>query len=167
VPRDTNAKQDVYEWEEPGTGDCTQASPAYSPPNGGCVSLISSGKSPQDSSFLDASANGEDVFISTSSSLLPQDPGLIDIYDARVGGGFPQPTQAAPCQGEACQGAAQNPADITPGSASFVGPPDPVAKQRARRCPKGKRRVRRAGRVRCVPRKADKRKADKRRRAGR
>jgi len=157
TPRDTNSKLDVYEWQEAGTGGCTLSSPDYSLPNGGCLSLISSGKSPEDSSFVDASAEGEDVFFATSSSLLPQDPGLIDIYDARVDGGFPQPTPTAPCQGEACQGAAQSPADITPGSASFVGPPDPVAKQRARRCPKGKRRVRRGGKVRCIPRKANKR----------
>jgi hypothetical protein len=167
VPRDTNAKRDVYEWQQPGTGGCTASSASYSSPNGGCLSLISSGKSPENSFFVEASANGDDVFIATSSSLLPQDPGLIDIYDARVGGGFPQPAQLAPCQGEACQGAAQNPADVTPGSASFVGPPDPVAKQRARRCPKGKRRVRRGGKTRCVPRKANPRKTSKRGRARR
>jgi DNA-binding beta-propeller fold protein YncE len=162
VPRDTNEKLDVYEWQQPGSGSCTSASPDYSPFNGGCVSLISSGKSAEDSFFVDASADGDDVFISTSSSLLPQDPGLIDIYDARVGGGFAQPVPPAPCQGEACQGAARNPVDVTPGSASFVGPPDPVAKRKARRCPKGKRRVRKAGKARCVPRKAN-----KARRAGR
>ncbi|HEY5814997.1 MAG TPA: hypothetical protein VIS95_01495 [Solirubrobacterales bacterium] len=165
-PRDTNGAQDVYEWQEPASGSCTQASPDYSPSNGGCISLISSGQSSEDSSFVDASANGDDVFIATASSILPQDPGLIDIYDARVGGGFPQP-EPAPCQGEACQGAAQSPADITPGSASFVGPPDPSAKPKPR-CPKGKRRVRRAGKQRCVPRKPIvKAKANKSRRAAR
>ena len=74
TPRDTNAKQDVYEWQEPGSGGCTQASPEHSPINGGCVSLISSGRSSEDTAFVDASADGKDVFIATASSLFPRTP---------------------------------------------------------------------------------------------
>ena len=83
APQDTNGVGDVYEWEAQGSGSCQKA--------GGCISLISTGKSPEESKFVDASANGDDVFISTDSSLLPQDPGLIDIYDAHANGGFPPP----------------------------------------------------------------------------
>ena len=128
VPRDTNGKEDVYEWEAPGSGDCTSESFAFSSAAGGCVGLISSGESPQDSEFVEASPSGSDVFFATSASLLPQDPGLVDIYDARVGGGFPAPqAPPAPCEGEACQGAPVPPNDQTPASAAFSGPGDLVS----------------------------------------
>ncbi len=123
VPGDTNGALDVYQWELPETGDCTTAHPNYSEQNGGCVSLISSGQSPTVSEFIDASADGRDVFFTTGSSLLPQDPGLIDMYDARVEGGFPQPpAPPAICEGEACQGAPTPPNDPTPASAAYNGP---------------------------------------------
>lgn len=121
-PRDTNGVGDVYEWEEPGHGSCTEASDSYSKLNGGCVSLISSGQSPRDSEFIDASPSGEDVFFATLSSLVPQDSGLVDIYDARVDGGFaPPPGTPAACEGEACQSPPAPPLDLTPGSLSFSG----------------------------------------------
>lgn len=129
VPRDTNGKADVYQWEAPGSGDCTESSPLYSPPNGGCLSLISSGESPSDSEFIDADPDGSDVFFATASSLIPQDPGLIDIYDAREGGGYPPPPSPRPaCEGEACQGPLAPPNDPTPGSSTFEGAGNVVAK---------------------------------------
>jgi hypothetical protein len=122
VLSDTNGKRDIYEWEAAGSGDCTEASGSFSQGASGCVSLITSGESPEDSEWLDASADGRDVFFTTSESLLPQDPGLIDIYDARAGGGFPPPPSPVPvCEGEACQGAPTPPNDPTPGSSSFEG----------------------------------------------
>ncbi len=123
VPGDTNGALDVYQWELPGTGDCTTANPSFSQQNGGCVSLISSGQSPTVSEFIDATPDGKDVFFTTGSSLLPQDPGLVDMYDARVEGGFPQPpAPPAICEGEACQGAPTPPNDPTPASAAYNGP---------------------------------------------
>jgi DNA-binding beta-propeller fold protein YncE len=129
LPRDTNGRTDVYEWEAPGSGDCATESPTYSPPNGGCLGLISSGESPADSEFLESSPSGGDVFFATFSSLLAQDPGLRDIYDARVGGGFPAPAAApAACEGEACQSPPEAPNDPTPGSSSFQGAGNVVEK---------------------------------------
>jgi hypothetical protein len=88
----------------------------------GCLSLISSGKGGGDAEFLDASASGSDVFFTTASSLVPQDPGLIDIYDAREGGGFPPPAaEKPPCEGEACQSPPAAPQDPTPASSGFEG----------------------------------------------
>ncbi|HYJ00494.1 MAG TPA: hypothetical protein VEX36_12565 [Thermoleophilaceae bacterium] len=114
VPRDTNGEQDVYQWVKQGTGGCERAD--------GCVSLISTGTSPQKSEFTDASADGRDVFFHTASSLVAQDTRLIDIYDARMGGGF-DPPPAAPdgCDGESCQGASNAPADVPPASANGGG----------------------------------------------
>jgi hypothetical protein len=148
VPGDTNGKADVYQWEAPGKGDCTEASDSYSSSNGGCIALISSGQSSSDSELFDATPSGSDVFFSTSSSLVPQDSGLVDVYDARVNGGFaPPPTPPASCEGEACQGTPTPPNDPTPASASFQGAGN-VAKEPASkpRCSKGK--ARRKGR--CV-----------------
>jgi hypothetical protein len=156
VPRDTNSRLDVYQWERAGTGGCTEANASFSAEAGGCVELISSGKSKRDSEIVDASAGGKDIFFSTLSSLVPQDYGLLDIYDARVGGGFPPPPPPEPeCEGETCQSPAAAPGFATPATRS-TGPGDPVArprKQRAR-CPKGKRRARKGGKARCVSGKA-------------
>jgi hypothetical protein len=156
LPDDTNGKADVYQWEAPGSdsgeGRCTGSSPAYSSPNGGCLSLISAGKSPSDSEFIDASPDGRDVFFATASSLLPQDPGLIDIYDARAGGGYPPPPgQSAACEGEACQGAPAVPSDPTPASATFKGRGNVREGGSVRsRCAKGKvrRKIKTKGKVR-------------------
>ncbi len=131
VPRDNNGRQDVYEWQAQGTGSCQKA--------GGCIDLISSGESSEDSEFVDASPDGDDVFISTSASLLPQDPGLIDIYNARVNGGYPPPPAGpTPCEGDACQGAPSPLNDPTPASSSFHGPGD-LHEKKARRCKAPKR----------------------------
>jgi hypothetical protein len=149
LPRDTNGKADVYEWQAAsGAKDCKEkGAELYVAASQGCLSLISSGESPSDSVFLDASPDGRDVFFATNSSLLPRDPGLIDVYDAREGGGLPAPpAPPGPCQGEACQSAPPPPNDPTPASASFKGAGNLKPKSR---CSKGK--VVRKGR--CVARK--------------
>ncbi len=130
VPRDTNGKEDVYEWEQGGAQQqCEEANAElFVEASGGCLSLISSGESPEDSAVLDANADGQDVFFTTNASLLPQDPGLIDVYDARKGGGFPQPSRAAACEGEACQGPLSPPNDPTPASSAFEGAGNVVEK---------------------------------------
>lgn len=86
---------DVYEWEAQGEGSC--GTPA------GCIGLISSGPAPQGASLADASADGADVYFLTDASLVGTDPGSGDLYDARIGGGFPEPTPPIPCEGDACQ----------------------------------------------------------------
>jgi hypothetical protein len=141
VPRDNNAQQDVYEWEAPNSGGCAKVN--------GCINLISSGESPQKSEFVDADPAGDSVFFETTSSLLPQDPGLIDIYVARVEGGFPQPAPPASCEGEACQAPPAPPADITPASSVFDGAGNAVQKSvkrkhRKKKAHRGKRHKNRA-----------------------
>jgi hypothetical protein len=150
LPRDTNGKEDVYEWESaPGKEACERdGAELYVASSAGCLSLISSGESSEDSEFLDASPSGDDAFFTTSASLLPQDPGLIDVYDARVGGGFAQPARSAACEGEACQQPFVSPAEVTPSSLLFSGPGNltpslllsttkPVVKPVVKRCRKG------------------------------
>lgn len=118
VPRDTNGSEDVYQWAEvPSEAQCVaNGAETYVPSSGGCLSLISSGESAGDSELLDLSSNGDDIFFSTSASLVPQDPGLVDVYDARVNGGLPVHAVAAQCQDEGCQAKSAPPSSSSPGS---------------------------------------------------
>jgi DNA-binding beta-propeller fold protein YncE len=155
LPEDENGKADVYEWEAVGAApSCKdEADPDYYPADGGCLFLISTGRSEQDSELVDSSPSGRDVFFSTEESLLPQDKGLIDIYDAREGGGLPPPsTRPTPCDpnglaGPNCQQAQQaqsqrGPQTTAPGE----GNPKPI------KCKKGRRRAIRKGKEICIKR---------------
>jgi len=71
------SKEKVYEYEPQGLGSCTSA--------GGCVGLISSAGAEHETAFLDASANGNDVFFLTARPLVPTDiDESFDVYDAHV-----------------------------------------------------------------------------------
>ncbi len=165
VPRDTNGQEDVYEWKRAGSAkECEEVgAELFVAGAEGCLSLISSGQSPSDSEMVDATPNGSDVFIKTASSLLPQDPGLIDIYDARVNGGFAsEPLPPPACEGEGCQAPPAPPVDQTPASAVFRGAGNFKPGRGKPACRKGK--VHRKGR--CVAQK-NHRKASTSRRVGR
>lgn len=122
VPQDSNGRQDVYEYEPAGVGDCVKQD--------GCVALISAGTGNSDAGFLDASSNGDDVFFMTADKLLRQDfDTAFDVYDARVCSQshpcFPaQPASPPPCvTGDSCK-AAPSPASEAfgaPASATFAG----------------------------------------------
>lgn len=87
VPGDVNGRRDVYEWRA------------------GHARLISTGRSDADSFFGDASASGNDVFLLTRERLVGWDRDAnLDVYDARVGGGLPEPPQTREaCSGDDCQ----------------------------------------------------------------
>jgi hypothetical protein len=156
VPQDTNGARDVYEWEAVGTGDCAAAEA-----DGGCLRLISSGIGSSDSYFLEASADGSDVFFTTHDALVGWDTDGIgnDIYDARVDGGLQGPgISPAPCEGEACQpssqaapatSAIQTTADTGSGNAKVSRPRCPKAKQKPRAGARAKARHRLAKPGRC------------------
>jgi hypothetical protein len=88
VARDLNQAVDVYRWKN------------------GQVSLLSDGRSDSGSYFFGASNDGDDIFFSSKSPLLSQDydNGDVDIYVARIGGGFATTSQLPICTGESCQG---------------------------------------------------------------
>ncbi len=147
VLSDTNDKLDVYEWQAASSLAQCESSGAelYVDAAGGCLSLVSSGKGQVDSEFLDSSESGDDVFFRTGQSLVSQDPGLIDVYDARVGGGFPPHDKPRACEGEGCQGIVSTPAaPAAPGSRT------PTAGNPRPKCPKGTHRVIKKGKPRCV-----------------
>jgi hypothetical protein len=132
VVEDTDERPDVYEWEAKGIGDCTRSP--------GCLSLISSGRSPKGASFIDASADGSDVYFITDGSLVGSDPGSIDLYDARVGGGFGEATKPIPCIADACQSLPVSPEDPDPGTLikSSGNPPQSFATEKKKKKPKKK-----------------------------
>jgi hypothetical protein len=99
----TNSQINIYEWHE------------------GQVSLVSSGTAEEDDIEATITASGRDLTFETAQGLASQDSdGLLDIYDARLEGGFPLAQSARqPCSGDACQGPLTNPAPLlVPGSAS-------------------------------------------------
>ncbi|HET6570635.1 MAG TPA: fibronectin type III domain-containing protein [Solirubrobacterales bacterium] len=152
LPQDVNGVQDVYQWEAVGTGDCRVGNTNYFKANNGCISLISTGKSPGYSEIVDAGADGSDVFIRTESSIDARDPGLMDIYDARVDGGFaPPPPPPPPCVGDACQNVPEPPVEPTPSSSTFRGAgnlqPRANCRAAAKRAGRLSRRARRIRRV--------------------
>ena len=122
VPQDVNGLEDVYEFEPEGVGPAGarcepsgaggrevyktvrsfEADGRKGEEGAGCVGLISSGASSQESVFMDASGSGpggeegQDVFFMSSAGLVSQDTdGARDVYDAH------QCSPAAPCASHA------------------------------------------------------------------
>lgn len=156
VTNDSNGTWDVYQYEPFGLGTCDSAAASgmIALAEEGCVGLISSGTDDQSSIFMDASADGEDLFFATSAPLSALDNDDIpDVYDARVGGISPEPAlQPQPCVGEACQPSSSPPADSPPNSAGFNGPGNVKSKPH-KHCRKGQKKVHRKGKVKCVAKK--------------
>jgi hypothetical protein len=88
LPEDQNEIRDVYEWSPAGLG------------------LVSSGFADEKAVlYAGASGNGLNAYFTSRESLVPADTdgGEVDIYAARIGGGFPPAPQLPECSGEACR----------------------------------------------------------------
>ncbi len=87
VPHASDGRRNVYEYEN------------------GHVYAISDVAGGYESFFLDAGANGENVFFGTADQLLPEDmSNNVVVWDARVGGGFPVTVVPPPCEnGDSCK----------------------------------------------------------------
>jgi hypothetical protein len=141
-PRALNGKVNVYVWHE------------------GRVGMISTGLSQTSDEYPVVSQSGRDIFFLTRQNILPQDSdGLLDIYDARIGGGFPEPSvPAGGCSGDTCQGPPSVPSLLgAPASATFSGLGNPVApvskavvKPKVKPKPKCKRGYARNKKGKCV-----------------
>jgi hypothetical protein len=132
VPHASDGRQNVYEYEN------------------GHIYPISNVAGGYESFFMDASANGDDVFFGTADQLLPQDTSNnVVVYDARVGGGFPVTVAPPSCDnGDSCKPPPSPQPGVfgAPGSATFSGPGNitPVvtgavvkAKAKSVKCKKG------------------------------
>jgi hypothetical protein len=144
VSKDTNGTWDVYEYEPGGAGpehaacgpEAADGSEVYKPSRtyttsgiegeepAGCVALISSGSSSEESAFLDASETGSDVFFLTSAKLSPEDTDrAYDIYDAHECTTLsPCITQAGETENAECASEAGCRTPPAPGPSIF-GPP--------------------------------------------
>jgi len=127
----------VYEWHECAGETCADG-------EHGEVNMISGGQAPEGiRSPPTISATGSDIFFITREALVPQDKDtLTDVYDARIGGGFPY-TPPTSCSGEECQGQpSPQAAPSSAGSSSFTGPgnltPPLLAPQKSTPKPKPK-----------------------------
>jgi hypothetical protein len=156
VSQDANGVEDVYEYEPQGVGpetarcgpEAASAAEAFRPgltvevegktveEAAGCVGLVSSGTSSEESAFLDASAvgpggeEGEDVFFLTTARLSTADvDSALDVYDAHVCSAVapcPSPQASAPracTETEACRtaGSSQQTVVGLPPSATLTG----------------------------------------------
>ncbi len=119
APHAKDGRQNVYEYEEDH------------------VYPLSNVAGDSESTFLDAGANGNNVFFSSADKLLPEDASQnVEVWDARVDGGYPVNVAAPACMtAEACRTASPpTPALFgAPPSATFSGPGNLVAPQPASR----------------------------------
>ncbi len=166
VAADENTVNDVYEWEEKGTGSCGLETVA-----GGCVYLISSGAKDADPTwFGDADEEGNNIFFFTTQPLVAQDRDqLVDVYDARVDGGIAaqevMPKSVCENSGN-CRGEVFTPPVFSaPATFAFQGPGNvtPAAKPMVA-CRKGM--VRSHGMCVTKPHKAKQKKRQRRKRVG-
>lgn len=191
VPQDVNGVGDVYEWEPPGVGGCTESSGGFDARSTGCVNLISSGSASEEAGLLDASATGGrdaeghegggDVFFITTARLSSADyDSAADVYDAHeCSSAAPCPPAAAltppPCAtGDACKPAPTPQPTIfgAPASSTFSGSGNvtpagiPSARSSSTRAQRLARALRACRRQRSRRRSACKRRARRRYGAG-
>jgi hypothetical protein len=107
VPGDTNGSTDVYEWHD------------------GAVDLISGGTGSAHSTLIGTTPTGDDVFFTTDEKLVGWDGDFnSDIYDARVGGGFPEPPpvpEGCAVQADGCQGPGSSPGSVSESTSNGAG----------------------------------------------
>lgn len=112
LERDKNKQENAYEYNE------------------GQLNLVSTGESPSPSEIASVSEDGQNVFLFTYQSLVPQDTdnGVADLYDARINGGIAAPPTPPQCQNqEACHPTTNTPPLLeTPTSNIFTGPGNPT-----------------------------------------
>jgi hypothetical protein len=105
---DKNRFADAYAWRD------------------GKLSLISNVDGTESAVSAGVSASGDDILFTSGAQLAPEDgDGALDVYDARIGGGFAPPAPG-PVQcdvlSDHCQAKQILPErDLTPGSATFLG----------------------------------------------
>ncbi len=133
VPDDTDSEYDVYQWRN------------------GELTLLSVGTS-TGAYYAGNSTDGEDVFFLTRDALTWQDTDTVmDVYDARVGGGIPEPSSPPNCDvlADGCQqdGAGRSPLfrETAEGADGNAAPGDRVSLRLSRPSVAELRRAARSG----------------------
>jgi hypothetical protein len=159
LPSDVNGNNDIYEWRNGALRLITD----------GVSSFPLQGYAEPHVTAMDSS--GANIFFTLDQPGLTgfELSGFANAYDARIGGGFARPREAAPCVEDACQGPLLGaPEAVIPGSALLAGAGDvgpsgveAAVKQKAgkpkakrKRCGAGRVRRRVRGELRCVARKS-------------
>ena len=98
--------------------------------------------------------SGSDIYFTATAAYTSDAPdALTRLYTARIGGGINFPKPPPPCPLEVCQGTPKGaPEEQEPASGNFSGAGN-LAGPTPSRCPKGKRKVSRGGKARCVKKK--------------
>jgi hypothetical protein len=159
VPNASDGRGNVYEYEDGHTHAISDVAGGY------------------ESFFMDANPDGSNVFFATADQLLPEDTSNnVEVWDARVGGGYPVAAAPPPCDnGDACKPPpTPQPAVLgVPASATFSGPGDliptpslveekPSSTTKSVKCAKGKR----LSHGQCVKQKKKPKKQKKSKKAG-
>jgi len=139
VPRDVNGTSDVYSYRAGGS------------------TLVSPGDAPFEAVLADVSEGGRDIFFTTEQSLVGRDRDqAVDIYDARIDGGFA--AQNAPGAQECVRQCKEPPGVFSgappAGSESLRGPGEKKAETKKVTCKKGQRKTKSHGKAKCVKKKA-------------
>jgi hypothetical protein len=141
VAKDTDGLADVYEWQAEGTGACQIT--------GGCVYLISTGRSAGANYLYGMTPDGHDVFFESFDLLVSQDADRTpSIYDARVEGGFAPLSAVSSCEVDACQATSAPPPPAVPASAALRGT-ESVGGGNTHHCAKGGSGAHRSARAHC------------------
>jgi hypothetical protein len=153
---DTNSKIDVYSFD------------------GDQLTLISAGKGDGDSQFAEATPDGKNVFFTTTDQLVGRDTDtLVDVYDARVGGGLAAqnpPPDRGECIRDDCKATPNAGPELPFGGSEGLNGPGNVSAPARKRCGKGRHARVVKGKSRCVKQKKasrQKRAAQGNRRQGR
>jgi hypothetical protein len=112
VSEDINNSHDVYEWRDGAIGLVTDGETVF--PTGRFSSP----------GIYGLDKKGDNIFFNLDQPGLTgyEQDGFSNLYDARVGGGFPRPREAAHCVEESCQGPLQSaPPQSGAGSAGLAG----------------------------------------------
>jgi hypothetical protein len=134
VGRDTDGVNDIYEWK--------QGAPS--------AELISSGKStefsvpqgveapavPPPNLLFSVTPDGEDAFFLSQDALVPRSGvgGVSAVYDARIGGGFEEPTPPTVCLEEDCRPSAGTAPSLSTAPSEKIAGGGNVKPRKRRRC---------------------------------
>jgi hypothetical protein len=89
-------EQNIYEWH---------AGQVYLISDGRDTSASGEGAAVSDVRLIGSDASGANVFFTTADQLVPADTDTqVDVYDARIDGGFPAPAETPVCVEGACRG---------------------------------------------------------------